>query len=271
MPSCPTIAGISDLTAAGMTAGSIEGTGNYFLGSKSLTVGGNDLSTTVSGVIADGGGFAGTGASLVKVGTGTLILSGANTYTGGTTINGGTLQLGNGGVGGSILGDVINNGTFAINRSDTFAFGGIISGTGSLVALGFGKGSGVLCADLGHFHICDRTQPTCKRRVRETVRPEVAALRQAAALPCLDMHSPPFSARRIFKIFRCHRRTSHERRNPIWNDDALAEGRARLGRLSHQPNNPTIGRQDKAGCPAGGAMRLKPVCTLFLERLATAP
>ena len=41
-----------------MTAGSIEGAGNYFLGSKQLTVGGNDLSTTVSGVIADGGATA---------------------------------------------------------------------------------------------------------------------------------------------------------------------------------------------------------------------
>ena len=61
----------------------------------------------------------------------------------------------------------------------------------TLVMLGFGKDSGVLCTDPGHFRICDRTQPTCERRVRETVRPAVAALRQAAALPCLDVHSPP--------------------------------------------------------------------------------
>ena len=38
-----------------MTAGSIAGAGTYFLGSKQLTVGSNNLSTTVSGTIQDGG------------------------------------------------------------------------------------------------------------------------------------------------------------------------------------------------------------------------
>jgi hypothetical protein len=39
---------ISNLTSGGMTAGSIEGAGGYFLGSKTLTVGLNNLSTEVS-------------------------------------------------------------------------------------------------------------------------------------------------------------------------------------------------------------------------------
>jgi len=75
----------------------IEGSGFYFLGSKTLTVGGNNMSTTVSGVIQDGGflpgifGGGGTGGSLAKVGTGTLTLSGLNTYTGPTTVNDGSL------------------------------------------------------------------------------------------------------------------------------------------------------------------------------------
>jgi len=61
------------------------------LGSNQLTVGSNNLSTTVSGEIQDGGSFGGSGASLVKVGTGTLTLSGNNSYTGATTISAGTL------------------------------------------------------------------------------------------------------------------------------------------------------------------------------------
>ena len=86
---------ISGLTSGGTTAGSIEGGGSYRLGSKSLTVGSNNLSTEVSGVIQDGGSSGGIGGSLVKVGSGTLTLSGANTYSGGTTIAGGTLRLAN--------------------------------------------------------------------------------------------------------------------------------------------------------------------------------
>jgi autotransporter-associated beta strand protein len=75
-----------------VSAGSIEGAGNYFLGTRTLTVGSNNLSTTVSGVIADGTGLA--GGSLVKAGTGTLTLSGTSTYTGSTAVNGGALQAG---------------------------------------------------------------------------------------------------------------------------------------------------------------------------------
>jgi autotransporter-associated beta strand protein len=77
-----------------ITAGSIAGAGTYSLGSNQLTVGGNNLSTTVSGTIQDGGSSGGSLASLVKVGTGTLTLTGANTYTGGTIVNAGTLAVG---------------------------------------------------------------------------------------------------------------------------------------------------------------------------------
>jgi fibronectin-binding autotransporter adhesin len=84
---------ISLLTSGGMTAGSTEGAGTYRLGSKSLTVGGNNLSTVVNGIIADGGIGGGTGGSLVKVGTGTLTLTGTNTYSGGTSINAGVLNV----------------------------------------------------------------------------------------------------------------------------------------------------------------------------------
>ena len=59
-----------------ITAGSIAGAGTYVIPGKTLTVGSNNLSTTVSGLIV------GAGGSLVKTGSGTLTLSGINSYTG---------------------------------------------------------------------------------------------------------------------------------------------------------------------------------------------
>jgi autotransporter-associated beta strand protein len=84
---------ISQLTNGGTTAGSIEGPGTILLGANNLTVGGNNLSTTFSGALQDGGTVGGTGGSLTKVGTGTLALSGVNTYTGGTTVTGGLINF----------------------------------------------------------------------------------------------------------------------------------------------------------------------------------
>ena len=132
---------ISNLVAnfANMTAGSIAGAGTYALGSETLKVGSNNLSTIVSGTIEDGGIAGGTGGALVKVGTGTLTLTGTNTYTGGTTITAGTVQLGGGGTTGSILGDVIDNAALVFDRSGSATFGGLISGTGTLTQNGTGK------------------------------------------------------------------------------------------------------------------------------------
>jgi autotransporter-associated beta strand protein len=86
---------ISRHDAPGLTTGSIEGDGDVFLGANNLTVGTNNLGTTFSGLIQDGGTNGGTGGSLTKAGTGKLTLTKSNTYTGGTTITGGTLQVTN--------------------------------------------------------------------------------------------------------------------------------------------------------------------------------
>ncbi|MEQ3651105.1 autotransporter-associated beta strand repeat-containing protein [Hyphomonas sp.] len=90
------------------------------------------------------GAISGTGA-LSQLGVGTTMLTADNTYTGGTTIESGVLQLGDGGTSGSILGDVVNDGTIALNRSDLLTFDGFISGTGTLSQKG--EGETVLTAD----------------------------------------------------------------------------------------------------------------------------
>jgi autotransporter-associated beta strand protein len=89
-------------------------------------------------------GITGTGA-LNQLGTGTTVLQATNTYAGGTTISAGTLQLGNGGTSGSIVGDVVDNGTLAFNRANATTFDGAISGTGAVTTLG--SGPTILTAD----------------------------------------------------------------------------------------------------------------------------
>ncbi len=90
-----------------------------------------------SNSIVYAGNISGTG-SLTQGGTGRVILNGTNTYTGGTTISSGTLQIGNGGTGGSLVGNVTNNGVLAFNHSNANTFSGAVSGTGSLLQSGVG-------------------------------------------------------------------------------------------------------------------------------------
>ena len=63
-----------------------------------------------------------------------MILAGTNDYQApvAPTIDEGRLQIGNGGITGSIVGDVTNNGQLAFDRSDTLTFDGAVSGSGSL-------------------------------------------------------------------------------------------------------------------------------------------
>ncbi|MGH8092851.1 MAG: beta strand repeat-containing protein [Chthoniobacterales bacterium] len=85
----------SSLGSLTVSIGSLEGDGLVFLGVQNLTVGGNQVDTTFSGVIADGGAQGGVGGSLTKTSSSSLELDGANTYTGGTTVNAGTLIVSN--------------------------------------------------------------------------------------------------------------------------------------------------------------------------------
>ncbi|MEY2526128.1 MAG: large repetitive protein [Verrucomicrobiota bacterium] len=84
-----------DISGASSSAGvgSIAGAGSIFLGGKTLITGTDNTNTTFSGSIQDGGLFGGSGGNLTKAGGGTLILSGANTYTGSTAINAGRLAV----------------------------------------------------------------------------------------------------------------------------------------------------------------------------------
>ena len=83
----PTYQWNGDFAFAGTTNLGLGGGAVTLGGNRQVTVSGNTL--TVGGAIGDGG----SGYSLTKAGSGTLTLSGANTYTGNTTVSGGTLEI----------------------------------------------------------------------------------------------------------------------------------------------------------------------------------
>jgi autotransporter-associated beta strand protein len=130
------------ISAIGRGAWTLYDVTSYFPQATVLQFGlANNDSMPDASYLTDGTALGGTVFSrpLIKYGIGTLTIARDATYTGGTTIVAGTLQLGNGGASGSILGNVVDNGILAFNRSDTYTFGGIISGPGGVVQFGSGK------------------------------------------------------------------------------------------------------------------------------------
>ena len=87
---------------------------------------------TVADAIADQGG---AGWTLVKNGAGSVILTGANGYSGGVTINAGSLY----GDFNSLRGNILDNGALLFNQAANGAFEGAISGSGSLNKQGNGE------------------------------------------------------------------------------------------------------------------------------------
>ncbi len=135
------IDGTFDLAGFNETAGSLEGTGlvtSSAAGSIVLTTGGNNWNTIYSGIIRNGTAFS---LGLTKAGTGSLTLSGINSYTGLTAINSGTLRVNSSSALGStasgttiISGAVLDmNGTNYTSAEPLIVNGTGISGGGALI------------------------------------------------------------------------------------------------------------------------------------------
>ncbi len=80
-----------------------------------------------------GGSMTGTG-TLTKQGSGLLVLTGANAYSGGTTVSAGTLQ----GNTASLQGNIRNNATVVFDQATAGTYAGSLSGTGALTKQGAG-------------------------------------------------------------------------------------------------------------------------------------
>jgi autotransporter-associated beta strand protein len=117
-------------------------------GERNITVVG-DLapgSVQINNDAANGYSFSGSGSivgatGITKDGVGVFTLATNNTYTGETVINAGTLQVGNGGVAGTLGTGAVSvgdNGMLVFNRSDSVAVDNTISGTGAVQFIGTG-------------------------------------------------------------------------------------------------------------------------------------
>ncbi|MCX6950964.1 MAG: autotransporter-associated beta strand repeat-containing protein, partial [Verrucomicrobia bacterium] len=117
------------------TVASLAGSGALDIKNGVLTVG-NASNTTFSGAITDSGGYGG----ILKQGTGTLTLSGANTFSGALNVTAGAVNLQNSSaLGGSTYGNTVSSGgALQFQNNITVNEGGVNidgSGVGSTGAL----------------------------------------------------------------------------------------------------------------------------------------
>ncbi|MBZ9738665.1 autotransporter-associated beta strand repeat-containing protein [Mesorhizobium sp. CO1-1-4] len=165
--------GLGQVTAAGMQFA----TDGYVIQGGDIGLIGPQSTIRVGDGTSAGAGYTATIASaltgntqLVKTDAGTLVLAGANTYTGGTAVNGGTVQvsadanLGDPAGGLSFNGgtlntttsfasgravDVLGQGTLSTDANTTLTLNGVISGVGALTKSG--AGTLALTADSSGF------------------------------------------------------------------------------------------------------------------------
>lgn len=126
-----TVNGLWDLSGVDDTIGGLFGSGTVHLGGGTLTVGADDEDADFSGSIQENGSF-------VKIGPGTQVLSGANTYVGSTAIEEGAIEITSDGSLGDpastlsiIDGTLISTATFTTGRTTTIDHGAFDTAAGT--------------------------------------------------------------------------------------------------------------------------------------------
>jgi autotransporter-associated beta strand protein len=118
-----------DFNGNAETMGAIAGNGII-----KTTVG---LTMVLTGNKTWGGSIQGTGGFSTGAASVNYTFTGNNTSTGNTTVvASSTLSLGNGGTGGTVGGNIIDNGVLTFNRSSDLTYSKVISGTGTVTKTG---------------------------------------------------------------------------------------------------------------------------------------
>lgn len=113
------------------TARIINTTGsNVFTTSLALT-GSNQVDSATASTLAINGNITGAGF-FNKTGAGALVVGGTTGSTGQNRVSAGTLQIGAGGLTGTLNGTLTNSGTLIFNRRNDLTHSGIIAGTGTV-------------------------------------------------------------------------------------------------------------------------------------------
>lgn len=157
----PANSAVLDLFGTNQSIGALNGGSatNHFVQNNraattaTLTVGNGDTGGTFAGVLRDYGAlpagnasmneatYTGDGATdarlaLTKTGTGTQILTGVSSFTGGTIVNGGVLQVGTGTTGQSTA--RLGLGAFTVNNGATLSGNGAVGAAGVLSIINAG-------------------------------------------------------------------------------------------------------------------------------------
>ena len=141
-----TTTGPATVTVGGTGISTMNGSGGIHLaGVQNFDVtdvtASSDPDLIVSMILGAQGTTGGPVGGINKLGAGTMVLSGTNTYLGTTTITAGTLQLGNGGTTGTMGSGTVTNASSLVLNYGTGAsvgLGNVISGTGTLTKQGLG-------------------------------------------------------------------------------------------------------------------------------------
>ncbi|WP_440670227.1 autotransporter-associated beta strand repeat-containing protein [Candidatus Pelagibacter sp. HIMB1483] len=116
-----------DLILSSRSNNEISGTVNLYNDNQTFSID-SSVTQTMSGNVRNG--------TLIKSGSGILVLSGTNTYTGDTNINAGTLNVSGQLNSGSYSGEIDNSGTFTFSSNSDQTISGNITGSGTLTKSG---------------------------------------------------------------------------------------------------------------------------------------